>query len=1206
MHRHEASQEIRWLHLSDLHFGCRGQSERHQLNSEFEKSIKQHLSQVGPPHLVFVTGDIANTGGVASDAEYEEATEFFNELLNWLSSEEGRKPLLVPAPGNHDVTRPDMKKDMDAAYKYLVLKQMDDKNNQFVQNLKKTLWESKNKNASFIKPLFAAYESWFDKHVFPPLREDNQTAGLHRSFFPGDYSFRYEQNGFRLGVVVLNSSWVQFDDDDYNKKLNLPPPQFHAALPDKKKPLRFFDSCDDSLLLMHHPPEWLSPESLKEFNSHIYLPERFAACLHGHLHKGFVSVRSVFGSKERCPIQALSLFGLENYGTSNVKRMFGYYWGKISKNRELRIWPLVRVERGSDRYEFDVDTRFENRESDGSVLLLRPPGTGLTHDPQPFIKQPADPLQSEIEDYIGWAKDHYSELEMVGIGAGNLRLSFEEVYVPLEISVREVDMGKEDGMPYRRSQALKKTIDDLRVKDIFSEIDEKYEPAIFGEPGAGKTTSLKKLQHLILTQGPESAGLPKGTVPVFLRLRRIDRELLQEQNEQAPARFIQQELDMNAPNCFKKDFGERLWKRGNLLLLLDGLDELVDEDARSAACRFIENCILSNKRRGIRCVVSCRLTGYGGKVRLSGRFLCLDVRPLNDELQKLLIKSWFKAARRQSVVLKSKYPEADIRSESQAEELIKSLKSEQYSVRQIGTLVANPLLLTLLCSVNLQRGNIPVRRTEYYRECMLVLLQRWPQEKENAPVLDINDALEVLRNLAFILHDSERKEDVTQVEFRNIVQPLLQHMKHRIQQLPQPEDLLNWFHKQAGILSRYAENQYGFMHLGIQEYLTAVHAAKAGERQVKALAHKLGDDWWKEPILLMLGLPEHNVFKPFMIEVVKSDALTAQHDLLQQCLNETHALDADVFIEVLQNEKESTEKKEAILRLFMNRNIRAVDSAAQNLVHHSEKRLAELARRFCPVEEMPAARRRGLTEKGQDFTDKICGIRFLHVRAGRFKMGDDNGNEWEKPEHQVRLSPYWLAETPVTNQQYEVFLKATGYQEPTYWRDRKYSDPRQPVVGVNWFDACEFCKWLKEKIKLDVTLPTEAQWEFAARGIDSYTYPWGNNLPDETRASYSKNSGNKPAPVGSFPAGKGPFGHLDLAGNVWEWCLDRWSENAYEKRKEEVADPITSDGDKDWRALRGGGWSDASYLRSSYRNRDHAGDRRRSIGFRVGAAPASL
>ncbi|MGB1017311.1 MAG: formylglycine-generating enzyme family protein, partial [Nannocystaceae bacterium] len=172
-------------------------------------------------------------------------------------------------------------------------------------------------------------------------------------------------------------------------------------------------------------------------------------------------------------------------------------------------------------------------------------------------------------------------------------------------------------------------------------------------------------------------------------------------------------------------------------------------------------------------------------------------------------------------------------------------------------------------------------------------------------------------------------------------------------------------------------------------------------------------------------------------------------------------------------------------------------------------------------------------------------MRFVYVPKGTFEMGSERFADTQ-PIHEVTLSGFWLGETPVTNVEYEQYLKANPKTEkPKFWGDPKFSDPRQPVVGVSWEDATSFCQWLQQVAGVDATLPSEAQWEYAARGPDNRPYPWGKQPPTPKLACYKAIGVEAPPVVGSYLAGRGPFNALDQSGTVWEWCRDVWDEDAY-------------------------------------------------------------
>ena len=210
------------------------------------------------------------------------------------------------------------------------------------------------------------------------------------------------------------------------------------------------------------------------------------------------------------------------------------------------------------------------------------------------------------------------------------------------------------------------------------------------------------------------------------------------------------------------------------------------------------------------------------------------------------------------------------------------------------------------------------------------------------------------------------------------------------------------------------------------------------------------------------------------------------------------------------------------------------------------------------------------------------------VPAGEFLMGSDNIKDThsykeERPQHVVFLDAFEIGVFPVTNQQYAIFVKATGREAPRYWPGGRIPEGREyhPVVYVSWHDAVAYCHWLSEKTGQVWRLPTEAEWEKAARGIDGRIYPWGNQKPNKTLCNYNMHVG-RTTQVGKYPDGVSPFGIYDMAGNVWEWCMDWYDATYYAKSPK--ANPTGPNHGK-YRVLRGGAWnSDFKTVRSAFRH----------------------
>ena len=213
---------------------------------------------------------------------------------------------------------------------------------------------------------------------------------------------------------------------------------------------------------------------------------------------------------------------------------------------------------------------------------------------------------------------------------------------------------------------------------------------------------------------------------------------------------------------------------------------------------------------------------------------------------------------------------------------------------------------------------------------------------------------------------------------------------------------------------------------------------------------------------------------------------------------------------------------------------------------------------------------------GDTWTRPADGMVMVYVPAGEFQMGSTEGYDAEEPVHAVVLNGFWLDRTEVTNAQYQKCVTAGDCEVSGYASNSDYNGVAQPVVGVSWHDAVAYCKWAEAR------LPTEAEWEYAARGPEGLIYPWGNTW-DCARGNFNTDCGSDSyaltAPVGSFPEGTSWVGALDLAGNVWEWVAD-WYGSYSSGRQVNPAGPQSGTA----RVLRGGSWgSSENYARCANR-----------------------
>lgn len=245
-------------------------------------------------------------------------------------------------------------------------------------------------------------------------------------------------------------------------------------------------------------------------------------------------------------------------------------------------------------------------------------------------------------------------------------------------------------------------------------------------------------------------------------------------------------------------------------------------------------------------------------------------------------------------------------------------------------------------------------------------------------------------------------------------------------------------------------------------------------------------------------------------------------------------------------------------------------------------------------------------------------IETILIPAGEFLMGSTDETEGaepeEKPQHKVHLPAFKIGKSPITNEQYAKFCQQTGYPWPPDWEPEHLQEkPNQPVVNVSWYDAMEFCRWLtckwEQSGKLTegeiVRLPTEAEWEKAARGTDGRLYPWGDFF-DPTRCNYEGSGYHTTTPVGQYlPDGDSPYGCWDMAGNVYEWTLSLWGRGGHNPEYSYPYDPtdgrenIEAD-DNFRRIVRGGAfYYTAECVRCATRNFKFPWTKQSGGGFRI-------
>jgi hypothetical protein len=503
-------------------------------------------------------------------------------------------------------------------------------------------------------------------------------------------------------------------------------------------------------------------------------------------------------------------------------------------------------------------------------------------------------LEEEIQQYRKKADTQHATLPVAGfVKQLKVNIDIEDIYVPLHAVVDLRGIGGDCFADATQAEAELRKCDaalEIALPEAFRQCAERKRRGvvILGDPGAGKTTHLKRLLLSCLRKGAETIGLPKDMLPVFLPLRDL-RDL-----KHGLDRFIQEQLD--SPHLQTSEgFGKRLLKRGNLLFLLDGLDEVADRSQRKRVGEWIDESLRLHDSCWF--VVTSRFAGYTPDVYLGPDFLEMHIRPLGEDQVERFVYNWYRIV---EAGLARDPKQAEGIAREKAMELVNRLCEPDFRARRAFELTRNPLLLTNICLVHRHRGKLPQKRARLYEECIDVLLEHWQSAKKLAVEVTAQDGRRVLQPAALWLHGKPERTRATAAELSPHIEPALKAVGWN---KGSAGELLRTIRDQSGLLTGWGVDQYGFMHLGFQEYLSAREIrSRAFEDQtvLRELARHYGESWWQEVTLLLLALEDPSLFVPFMREVVRQPAFADSPNMVEMCLDDAAEVSAQPFAELLE------------------------------------------------------------------------------------------------------------------------------------------------------------------------------------------------------------------------------------------------------------------------------------------------------------------
>ncbi len=760
--------------------------------------------------------------------------------------------------------------------------------------------------------------------------------------------------------------------------------------------------------------------------------------------------------------------------------------------------------------------------------------------------------QTDEDRYRDWVTQQYRHLNITGLRTrAPVEVELERIYVSLSVDSQAIaHLDEDDGIRERPGADdvgyLMRRRDEaemISMADALSAIDHDRIAGliVLGGPGTGKTTVLR---YLALTyarglQG-ERLGQPLPLLPLLSPLRAVT-------SGRAPslADYMTQ-LCQRLGCVVGPGFFDAQLRAHRCLVLLDGLDEVADEQQRRAVSRWIEQQSRAYARNPF--VVTCRPAGFREDFLPPG-FLRLAVQDFGEDQVEAFAQNWCRAV---ETVLRGDTAEAQNKATRDSADLVNAIRANP----RVKALAVNPLLLSIIALVHRYRARLPDRRVDLYAECVEVLLGHWDEAKAIEVPIPPGRALQVLQPLALWMHEHKSSEDERLARLEEI-EPVMARSLAGIG-LPEADAVrtfLNSIRDRCGLLVEYGADVFGFQHQTFQEYLAAKEVA---EHQHEALLiEHLGEGYWREVTLLYAGIRDATGLLQGVLDL--PDGRVMQHwDLVQRVQGEAVRVDpatrevlSDRPFEVLKRAMDAVTAARAAI--YVRQAMPAFDQLAEAFAAADGSLTKGHLALLLGETDGPRAGEilRAQLNSADDHVRDLSALALVilgledddmlmaRIPAGSFLYGDEK--------ERIETGAFAIDRFPLTNGQFRHFMEAGGYHERRYWsaegwqwkEERRITGPNSidhpifgrsslPVVGISWYEAEAYADWAGKR------LPTEQEWERAARGdADGREYPWGDGF-EPGWANIAGEIGQM-TPVGSYPVDMSPYDCYDMAGNVWEW-----------------------------------------------------------------------
>ncbi len=881
---------------------------------------------------------------------------------------------------------------------------------------------------------------------------------------------------------------------------------------------------------------------------------------------------------------------------------------------------------------------------------------------------PPSPALKGIDRYLKQLRVLCHALPMGALGGDedtSEEISLDQVYIDLDTETRIPLTEAEQAARAKDNQLSTPGRDgEERTLTVLEAATQTRRLVLLGDPGGGKSTFVRQLVTWIsaarLEQQAPPTGWPTDLLPLIMTLRDLTPHLAaldlakmaEARRDQALVGVIRHQLQIDLQALSAIDLADSLEDAlvdGRVLLVFDGLDEVPEH--QRAVVRLAIRALLGTYRSIQRVIVTCRKRSYVGAAVLPS-FTPHTLAAFDEAKIEGFVAAWYHAqvALGRMTVVKAEDNMVDLQRAALAQDLRE--------------LAGNPMLLTTMAIIHQRQVGLPKERARLYNLAVEVLLNRWQKRKDLllSTALDtfLRDELKLRACMERLAYEAHRQKQQSEADLPRPTLLVLLEQKEYLGEVGLAAEFLDYVDERAGLLvGRGSEGEahppsYAFPHRTFQEYLAGCYLVSGRGIGRAYWRHAAEGDYWY--LAAQLGA-EELLYNRRSTQVLL--------DLMYDLSPERAPGDKQTWRAALWSGQMAV-----LLGADLIREDDGEPTGGANYLQRQIPRLRDLLR-TSPLTALERAEAGRMLAKLGDPRRAVLDpwqMEFCSVPAGEFVMGEG------KEQHLYNVPyPYWISRYPITNAQFNAFVDAGGYANEQYWLEaiaagfwraegfggRYDSEPRpgpvvlpepyclqnHPVVGVSWYEALAFTRWLTTQIndaKLSVPawlvrLPNEPEWEKAARGglkipatstvvalaalstvpvshgplIDNpapaRAYAWLGEI-DPEYVNYEKTQIGSTSAVGCFAGGVSPYGVEEMNGNVWEWTRSLYADYPYStnvKERLEREDLMASDSQS--RVLRGGAFrSLARVALCAERDPSNPSNRVSLVGFRVLVSPSAL